>query len=78
MFRAGCRRGRHLLFGSRDAPVIRTAESVRVISAEFTDGVILLRPLHMNDAADYLAHEDEAIAAAKRRTQQKRNRADLH
>ncbi len=40
----------------------RTNESDRMISAQFTDGVILLRPLHMGDAADHLAGEDEAIA----------------
>jgi RimJ/RimL family protein N-acetyltransferase len=33
-----------------------------MISAQFTDGVISLRPLQMGDAADHLAGEDEAIA----------------
>ena len=33
-----------------------------MISAQFSDGVILLRPLYMADAADHLAGEDEAIA----------------
>ncbi|MBV9303207.1 MAG: GNAT family N-acetyltransferase [Acidobacteriaceae bacterium] len=37
-------------------------ESDPIISAQFTDGVIFLRPLHMGDAADHLAGEDEAIA----------------